>query len=453
MDINKNNNAFRVFLGLIITTLIVGAFNYPIVQTLSRHSFDDGTYSHAYLIPFISLYLYYYLVKNGKITFRLSFSFIAALSLILCCIGLYLVTNAQISLLYWIIFLLTFIAALNVIFQFSWHLIFPAAYLVFLFPIWGILTPFLQSLSVKAVTIMMGFTGIPTFVEGQFITIPAGTFEIANGCSGLRYFIVSIAISSLFAFIYLKENTKRFYYLSIAIIGALVTNWVRITTLILIGEYTNMESSLMNDHNMFGWYLYVPFMFAMFYWGNKIADQDLLSSNAGPQLKNALPSYLNILVLTICIALSSTTLKSLFIPSQSVKNTVHDSITPLIYNFVSIKNLKVNNEQDRAYSFNFNIKELDSKPTFFANNLLPRGWIKTKEEIIDGRSVVYIKSHKSSAAVVYQYQLGDKQYPTAKGLKIARLNYSYLIQDTKLHWAFISNADDVEVYIKSMATK
>ena len=131
-------------------------------------------------------------------------------------------------------------------------------------PGWGLLTAILQKVSTNAVTFLMSYSGIPTFVEGNFVTIPAGVFEIAGGCSGLRYLIVSLAISSLFSFLYIKNTKKALLFFTVAILGALITNWIRITALILIGEYTDMQSDLMTDHNVFGWYLYIPFMFLLF---------------------------------------------------------------------------------------------------------------------------------------------------------------------------------------------
>ena len=59
-----NNNFFlsitnKYLLTLILVFVLILVLNIPVVVTLWRHGFDDGTYSHAFLIPFISLYLYY----------------------------------------------------------------------------------------------------------------------------------------------------------------------------------------------------------------------------------------------------------------------------------------------------------------------------------------------------------------------------------------------------------
>ena len=57
------------FLAIALLFVFIWLLNIPIAITLWRHGFDDGTYSHSYLIPFIMLYLYYSLAKVGMIHF------------------------------------------------------------------------------------------------------------------------------------------------------------------------------------------------------------------------------------------------------------------------------------------------------------------------------------------------------------------------------------------------
>ena len=54
------------FIGILSIILLIIFFNLPIIATLWQYSFDDGTYSHAYLIPFIVLYLYFTLYENNE---------------------------------------------------------------------------------------------------------------------------------------------------------------------------------------------------------------------------------------------------------------------------------------------------------------------------------------------------------------------------------------------------
>ena len=59
---------------------------------------------------------------------------------------------------------------------------FPVGYLYFAVPVWSLVNTPLQSLTTAAVTVVLRVTGIPAYVEGNFVHIPVGTFEIAGGC-------------------------------------------------------------------------------------------------------------------------------------------------------------------------------------------------------------------------------------------------------------------------------
>ena len=177
--------------------------NYPLIETLWRHSFDDGTYSHAYFIPFITAYLFYVVDQSGKLELRRQFSLPWLVITMMAGILLFSATNAQISIGYWLSYLALIISITFCFFKFHWQVLFPNVFLIFIIPLWNALTIPLQSLSVVVVSFIMSLTGIPILVEPPLIHIPVGTFEIAYGCSGLRYVIVSAAISSLYIFLYI----------------------------------------------------------------------------------------------------------------------------------------------------------------------------------------------------------------------------------------------------------
>ena len=195
MEVDVFKHPYTPFISVLLITVLVAALNMPIMATLWHYSFDDGTYSHAYLIPFIVLYLYFILHENNDLKFRKKLSWLALFLLIFSAYSLFVTSVAQISLAYWLASLLLLCAAINFLFKPSLKLFFPALYFIFLIPLWGILTVPLQDLSVNAVNILMGFTSIPVFVENQFVHIPSGVFEIAGGCSGLRYLLTSLALS------------------------------------------------------------------------------------------------------------------------------------------------------------------------------------------------------------------------------------------------------------------
>jgi exosortase/archaeosortase family protein len=328
------------------------------------------------------------------------------------------------------------------LYRFNWYIVFPAAFLIFIFPFWGVLVPLLQNVSIAAVTYMMSFTGVPTYVEAEMITIPAGVFEIADGCSGLRYMIVSLAIGSLFIFLNIRDTKRAALFLSLTILGALLTNWIRITALILIGEYTNMESSLMEDHNTFGWYLYVPFINLLFYWGNKLSDSLLPEPDNVKIFAASNPNKLALFFLIIMTLASSSTLR-LSIPQNvnvnKVKIEKNEDNTPDISYYSSRINMNISaGNTEITYSiYAFNGEDLDGKPSYYNNSLIPNGW-SIQQEFEENNWLIYqISKHNNKALVFVKYEISNETSTQVRQFKVNRIKKALTgNNDTKLRWAF-----------------
>lgn len=433
------------FIGIAILFIAFSLLNIPIITTFWRHGFDDGTYSHAFLIPFISLFLYFKLNQIGKLTFNSKPNSYFLAFLLICTFSLYITSFAQISIGYWSASLLVLLAAIISLYRFNWYIVFPTLYLAFIIPFWGGLTGLLQSMSVASVSFIMSFTGIPTYVEAQYVSIPAGTFEIAHGCSGLRYIIVSLAISALYSFLFIKGPKRAFFFLAVAIIGGLLTNWLRITILILIGHETDMTHSLMNDHNSFGWYIYIPFMFLLYMLGNKLTNIDLFHQEEQQATNvNATNSInaLSLLFVTFMLIFSSTTLHSTF--SDKEVNKVHSSDispanSPKIYFYSNVDIYSPENlpAESTHQIYNYKRGDLDGKPTYFNNEYIPQGWAVISEFEHQKWRNLHIKSGAKQSLVSYSFQLGKLISSSKKEFKLARLKSVFMEAEPKLHWIFI----------------
>ena len=135
---------------------------------------------------------------------------------------------------------------------------FPVLYLYFAFPLWELINPLLQSLTALVNVWLTRIAGIPVTMEGNVIQIPAGSFEIAGGCSGLHFFIVALAIAALQGELDRDDWRTRWLLLGIAAVLALVTNWLRVYIIIVAGQLTDMQHFLVTvDHYYFGWFLFV----------------------------------------------------------------------------------------------------------------------------------------------------------------------------------------------------
>ena len=126
-------------------------------------------------------------------------------------------------------------------------------------PIWGDLVPILVSVASDVVGGAVRWFGITALVEGNYITLPYGRLVIADGCSGIGYLAVSLVIASVTAILndYRAKGWLLLVVASIAI--ALVVNWLRILVLVVVAYYSNMQSDLVRNHELFGWLLFAIF--------------------------------------------------------------------------------------------------------------------------------------------------------------------------------------------------
>ncbi len=129
--------------------------------------------------------------------------------------------------------------------------------LIWALPIWFLLNPPLQAFASWAVKWLLQWAHIPAFIEGIEITIPSGRFEISGGCSGLRYLLVSSTLASIYGIFYLRSFPQTLILWTFGCALSILFNWIRIFIIIWVGHDSKMQSSLVQDHDNFGWFLYI----------------------------------------------------------------------------------------------------------------------------------------------------------------------------------------------------
>jgi exosortase len=142
--------------------------------------------------------------------------------------------------------------------------LFPAAFFCFAVPIWD--PTLLRLLTVQAVHGMLRVTGPPAAFAGDVIRIPNGTFVIEEGCSGVHFMIVGLAVAALYG--ELERDPWRLRLRQLAFIAVLsaIANWIRVYTVIEAGYLTNMQSYLVRvSHYGFGWCVFAVALI-IFFW-------------------------------------------------------------------------------------------------------------------------------------------------------------------------------------------
>jgi exosortase len=144
-------------------------------------------------------------------------------------------------------------------------LLFPVLFVYFAEPSWGQLSNPLQALTVAAMHVALAITGPHTWISGALVHIPNGTFEIQEGCSGLHFMIVGLAVAALHGELRRDPWRTRVAQLTLMTALALLGNWVRVYVIIQVGYLTDMHSSLLANHYWFGWGVFGVALVAFFW--------------------------------------------------------------------------------------------------------------------------------------------------------------------------------------------
>jgi len=175
----------------------------------------------------------------------------------------------------------------------------------FAIPVWSVFTRPLQSMTVAANQLLLRVAGIEATIDGDIIRIPEGVFLVAEGCAGVNYFEIGLLVSVIYALLFLRTWKAR----AIAVVAAaaltIVSNWLRVFGLIVIGHQTDMQSPLMKGHGTYGWIIFsvaMALFFAVLPWVDRL-DRSSSTDPAKPIPTTAHPVSLLPVVLATAAAL------------------------------------------------------------------------------------------------------------------------------------------------------
>jgi hypothetical protein len=211
-----------------------------------------------------------------------------------------------------------------------------------------------------------------------------------------------------------------------------------------------MESDLMTDHNMFGWYLYIPFMFLLFMWGNKLADNDQLSTPTNTNNNKlatfkARPALTNTLLFLVLVTITSSGLKTLLIEgatsNTNTNTTKIPEISPIVNNFDRVEKieLQTGKSQTLYLKYFFNGTLSGGKPNDFSNSYIPLGWHEAARETIENWQYITVVKQNKTALVRFSFSINDKKTASAGAFKKQRIIAALTGKsESYLHWQFIT---------------
>jgi exosortase A len=271
------------FGGVVVVLGATIAAYWPTVASLLRfwNDYDNLSYTHGYLIAAISGWLLWR--ARHRIVARMqAFSLAGLAALALCSVAWSVTFLAGIEVGHQALLPFLLLAAVAAFAgpRAAAACALPVGYLYFAIPIWDQINGTLQQLTIFAVTLLLKLFAIPAWIDGAFVHLGSGSFEIAGGCAGLHFFIVALAIGVLFGELGHDSPRTRIKLVLIAGAMAIVMNWIRVASIIIAGYLTDMQSYLVKvDHYYFGWALFGVLLF-IYFWG--VPRMLHLQANAPP---------------------------------------------------------------------------------------------------------------------------------------------------------------------------
>lgn len=296
---------------------------------------SNSTYGHGYLIMAISCWL---ILRNHRSLSELAPrpSVLAAMLILPVSLVWLMALRASIEtahqLLLPILLWLTIYAALGR--QVALRCVFPVGYLYFALPIWDLINGLLQTATVMAVELLLRLTHVNAYVQGNFVHLASGVFEIAGGCSGLHFFIVALSLAVLYGEINYDTLRVRIKLVVMAAGLALLTNWIRVYTIILAGYLTDMKHYLVRvEHYQYGWVLFALAMAVFFIVARRLPVSDVsVAPNAPATVLGGdvivTTSALSKGVLLACFAVALVPAWSLIVPVRAAVAPAQTALLP-----------------------------------------------------------------------------------------------------------------------------
>lgn len=243
---------------------------WPTVASLLRfwNDYDNLSYTHGYLIAAICAWLLWR-ARHQVVARMQGFSLAGLVLLALCSVAWSVAYLAGIEVGHQVLLPVLLLAAVAAFAgpRAALACALPVGYLYFAIPLWDQINGALQQLTIVAVTALLKLFAIPAWIDGPYVHLGSGSFEIAGGCAGLHFFIVALAIAVLYGELGHDSLRTRLKLVAIAGAMAIVMNWIRVATIIIAGYLTDMQSYLVKvDHYYFGWALF-GVLLLLYYWG------------------------------------------------------------------------------------------------------------------------------------------------------------------------------------------
>jgi exosortase A len=161
-------------------------------------------------------------------------------------------------------------------------LIMPLSFLLFAVPLGSGLIPKLQDFAAWFAVRLLELCKVPVLLEGRFISIPSGSWEVAEACSGVRYLASSMGVGFLFAGLAYRSWIRRTTFFVASAVVPVLANGFRVFGIILLAYLSGNRIAAGVDHLVYGWVFFTlvaSFLLAFGFWWREKPQNKLASSS------------------------------------------------------------------------------------------------------------------------------------------------------------------------------
>jgi EpsI family protein len=382
----KNLALFFLFNLSIIVTV-----NSSVLFALIDEWLSAGPYNHGLLGFGLALYVFW--IKKEAFAFPrsrfLNLLPLCAASLLLLVANLASIGQLQILGLFLVIVaLLLSLYGLKIINT----LFLPFLMIFLLLPVWNVLQIPLRDISTWVSFNTVDLLGFEIMREGYYLLTPGGTFIVEESCSGLGFFLASALYAVFVAQInHLSRKSAALFFI-LAVLVAIIANWIRITVIIIVGSQTAMQHFIVQDHLTFGWLVFaacfIPLIFiGNIYFGEQVAAKSNDQSAPKKQQSFNITYLFSVFTIVICFSAGTFIISSRYDPEYKF-------ILPNIPNYTKVG-------ASSATSHNWQIVSKGATSEEYSHFL-------QEKELIQVYLANYVRQYQGAEMIFIENSLFDK---------------------------------------------